>query len=102
MSEPGVYLERVVVGSDWPEFVYLTRDSDDWTGELSDVVEVWADRPVISRAELSDGRPAPGCGWFPPTQDSEGLLGRYSLASARHHFRTVPETDHECVKAPRG
>lgn len=96
----GVYLLAVVAGADWPEFVRLTRDSDDWTGELSDVVEVWAESPVMSRAEMSDGSPAPGVCWMPRSSEADGVLGRYSLEAARKFFRTVPDSDRECVVAP--
>lgn len=95
MSEPGIYLTRVDVGADWPEYVYLTRDADDDTGALSPVVEIWADRPVQS--PQTEG---PGVCWFPSSQDSEGLLGRYSAAAAAVFFRTVPESSRQCVRAP--
>lgn len=95
MIDEGIYLTRVDVGADWPEFVILTRDAQDETGELSQVVEVWADAPRMSPEELG-----PGVTWLPRDLESEGLLGRYSLESARKFFRTVPDTAREVVRAP--
>lgn len=100
MIEEGIYLERVDVGLDWPEYVFLTRDSHDGTGELSKVVEVWADCPTQWNAQDANGKRVPGVLWTPRDSEAEGLLGRYSLAAAAKFFRTLPETDHECIRAP--
>lgn len=95
MIDEGIYLTHVDAGADWPEFVLLTRDSQDETGELSQVVEVWADAP---RRSAEEG--GPGATWLPTNIESEGLLGRYSLEAARRFFRTVPENSREVVRAP--
>lgn len=99
VTDEGVYQDKVDPGFPWPEFVYLTRDSKDETGELSKIVEVWAERPSGSRGELEDGSQGLGMLWL-STGDADGLLGRYTLAAAEKFFRTIPETDHECIRAP--
>lgn len=96
----GAYDDVVKPGDDWPEFVFLTRDSSDEDGRLSQVVEVWSEPPAMSRAEHDDGSPAPGSCWLPRDPERDGILGRYALKSAEKFFRTVPATDAECVRAP--
>ncbi len=75
----------------WPEYVYLTRDRDPDTGELSAVVEVWREPPDLYRDEI-------GSLWISMDPD-ETLLGRYPI-SALGRLRTLPETDRECVRLP--
>lgn len=75
----------------WPEFVYLTRDRDEETGLLSDVIEVWASPPNLEVGER-------GALWITPNPD-DTLLGRYPIADLGK-LRTLPDTERECVRLP--
>lgn len=79
------------VPTSWPEYVYLTRDCDEETGELSETVEVWREPPELYVSDI-------GSLWISCHTD-EMLLGRYPV-SALTRLRTLPETGRECVRLP--
>lgn len=83
-----------------PDQVWITRDSDDETGELCSVVEIWAERPV--RTTPKDTR---GTMWMNYKLGAfelyhlDKLLGRVPVELAARYF-TVPDTDRQVIVCP--
>lgn len=98
-----ILLTRVVYTFADPQIVYLTRDSDDETGELYNYVEIWPAVPHRTRAENGKGACWLGADPSKPDVNVEVMqpLGRYTLDAVRKAHRTLPETDRECVKVER-
>lgn len=69
--------------------VWLTRDSDTDDGGLSPVIDVWSSRPERTHDEL-------GAYWLADTDAQH--LGHYKIESARARFKTIPDTDLECIR----
>lgn len=80
---------------------FLTRDTNA-SGELSLVIDVWWRRPIRHRvthrsgnvwlpSRSPDARPSDG------TADI-GYLGAYSVDQVKQWFKTVPDTDMECIR----
>ena len=92
----GIYTTKVVLPADAPPVLWLTRDSEDATGVMSGVVEVWGERPTRSRAENGLG-----ASWFPTHVEHEGLLCRVTVAAAEAYFNVAPGTDMEIIRVGR-
>lgn len=82
-----------------PHTYYLTRSSNS-NGELSAMIDVWYRRPVgPRRLAFNRGRtwlpsdPPDGIDW----KDDIGYYGAYSVQYCLAAFKTVPETDGECI-----
>jgi hypothetical protein len=75
--------------------VWITRDSglgpDGATGDLYQHVDVWTVRPTGLRDDV-------GRYWLPISADIVKVhAGRYTLDDAKRRFRTLPDTDLECI-----
>ncbi len=81
--------------SDYVE-VWLTRDCDE-DGTLRPVVEVWSAMPHRSTGEAEHGAVI----WFGGDEDDPTTgdrIAAYALEAAAKRFRTLPESDRECVR----
>ena len=85
-----------------PATYYLTRDTN-CQGELSTVVDVWYRKPMRCKITIDNG----GYTWLPSVAPGEdrhevprdlGYYGNFTLAQCVLWFRTIPETDIECIK----
>lgn len=70
--------------------IWLTRDSDH--EGLSDIVSVWKSRPL--RHRLATG----GAFWLDNRDNIWDRISRYRRADAVLRFRTLPDTDLECIR----
>ncbi len=72
--------------SDIDQFpTYWVTRNEDKDGKLSDVIEVWLDRPT--RTNLEGG----GCEW------SGDFYAEWTVAATLINCRTYPETSRECL-----
>ena len=99
MIDEGIYLTAVALPADAPKMLWLTRDSDDISGELSEIIEVWAERPTRSPVPADLGL---GACWLPSHEDHAGLVLRVHRTGAARYFGTLPESDRECIRHERG
>jgi len=73
--------------------VWLTRDSSDDDGALSEVVDVWSSRPAMADSYEGCLGVLWLCGEDAPVQ-------RLPVEVAQKTYATIPETDRECVRIP--
>lgn len=82
-----------------PTFYWVSRDSDEVTGELKGVCDLWTTRPM----RLRRGR---GVLWHtldvsPDGVTMVGRVGAYTVAAIREWCLTIPETDIELLVVGR-
>lgn len=70
--------------------LWLTRDSFD--GQLESKVDVWTSPPTRDRIVVGVTE------WWDMNSGTEFLLERLTIAQAKAKYRTIPETDRECVR----
>lgn len=74
---------------------WLTRDS--FAGQLEDHIDVWESAP-IRRVFAADDYGAVGIEWLDCGAGMGLHVESLTLAEATLRFRTLPETDRECVR----
>jgi hypothetical protein len=71
--------------------IFVTRDSDPVTGELSPRVDAWFASP--KRLVVGDR----GALWWPP-RGLDDRAGVWTLEVCRRHAKTVPDDDRQCLR----